>query len=131
MERKTKQRDGILEILSQKNYHPNAEEIYNRMKSEFPKLGVATIYRNLEQLTKAGLIVKLPSPIGESARYDGNSEKHFHIRCINCGLVEDVWIDLKLEKKIDLKKIIPNFEVHDYKVDFWGKCKNCKTKKEQ
>jgi len=129
MERISKQRNGILEILSQKNYHPGAEEIYSRLKKKFPKLGIATVYRNLEQLAAAGAIVKI-NMAGEAARYDGFPEKHYHITCTVCGKVEDVWYDFGLMEKIDFRQMIPDFEVTEYFIDFQGRCRDCtKTEK--
>jgi len=127
MERMSKQRNGILEILSQKNYHPGAEEIYSRLKKRFPKLGIATVYRNLEQLTAAGVIVKI-NMAGEAARFDGFPEKHYHITCTVCGRVEDVWCDFKLMEKNNFRQIIPDFEVTEYSIDFQGRCRSCREK---
>ncbi len=126
MQRKSKQREGILRVLSVKNYHPTAEDIFEKMKKEFPGLGIATVYRNLDQLNGDGKIVKINIP-GDSAHYDGNVEEHYHIICMKCGKIEDVWLDLNLEEHVDFKKAVPDFTVTGYRIDFNGICRDCRA----
>ena len=125
MERMTKQRRGILDLLSRKNYHPDAEEIYMKLKKNFPGLGIATVYRNLEQLVTAGMVVKIPVP-GGAARFDGFTKRHYHVTCTSCGKIEDLWYDFDLLQKEGLRSIVPGFEVTGYDIDFQGTCRQCK-----
>jgi len=127
MQKKSKQREGILQVLSVKNFHPTADDIFEAMKRDFPNLGIATVYRNLDLLTGHGKIVKIDVP-GDSAHYDGNVEEHYHIICTKCGTIEDVWIDLDLEEHINLKKAIPGYKITGYRIAFRGICKKCKSK---
>ena len=124
MVKRSKQSEGILKVLSKKNYHPTADEIYRIMKKDYPSLGIATVYRNLDKLARDGEIVKLEIP-GESAHYDGNVEQHYHIVCTSCGKIEDVWIDLDLEKKYDLKQAAPGFSITGYRMELRGLCNEC------
>ena len=124
MLKKSKQRDEILEILSEKNYHPDADELYIEVKKKLPNVGIATIYRNLEQLQRMGKIIKIDMPEG-AACYDGNMEKHHHIKCNNCGKLQDVWLDKEIFKVSDINKIIPNYKVMGYAINFQGLCNNC------
>ena len=92
---------------------------------KYPNVGIATIYRNLEQLSTNNTIVKL-NINKDIAHYDGNIEPHFHIICSKCGKIEDVWFDHDLMENTNLKKILPNFEVLSYNIDMTGICKDCK-----
>lgn len=127
MKKKSKQRDGIIEILSKKNYHPTAEEIYLELKKKLPNVGIATVYRNLEQLIRDEKIVKIDIPEG-AARYDGNIVRHYHIRCTHCGVVRDVWMDLDLLSQIETEKFAPGFTIEGYSINIWGLCRECKKK---
>ncbi len=122
--KKSKQREAILEMLRQKDYHPTVDDLYHRVRLEFPKISLATVYRNVEQLCQMGKIWKV-DVISGPARYDGNTEKHFHLTCDQCGEVMDVWIDSDLAEYIDLKKLVGNFTVNSYKIDFFGTCSKC------
>ncbi len=128
MERQSKQRDEILQILSTKNYHPTAEDIYLELKQKYPKTGIATVYRNMDQLLQANLVIKIDVP-GEAAHYDGNIKKHFHIQCTECGKIEDVWLNMDPAKKLDFQNQIPHYEITDYNIDFLGICNICKGTK--
>ncbi len=127
MIKKSKQRDEILEILSKKNYHPTAEDIYTQVKRKLPNVGIATIYRNLEQLNRMGTVLKIDLPDG-AACYDGNMEKHDHIICSECGKITDVWLNHDISDYVDFKKKIPEYTVTGYSIDFQGICKKCKAK---
>ncbi len=63
----------------------------------------------------------------EPSRYDGNTKRHFHITCRNCGRVKDVWLKHRLEDHIDLDKAIEGFKFSEYKIDFYGICEACLT----
>lgn len=124
MFKKSKQRDGVLKVLSKKNYHPTVEEIYEVMKKKFHNIGIATVYRNIEQLIQMGKIAKIDIPGGPS-QFEGHLEEHFHIKCTECGKVSDVWLDYKLEDHIEINTAIPGYKLSGYKIDFWGTCNIC------
>lgn len=88
--RKSKQRDLILDIVKADNTHPTAEWIYGEAKKKIPTIGIATVYRNLNQLVDMGVILKISMP-GQSDRYDGTTCKHYHMRCSKCGKLIDIY----------------------------------------
>ena len=55
----TKQRKVILEELRKLKTHPSADEIYNIVRERLPRISLGTVYRNLEILSDAGVILKL------------------------------------------------------------------------
>ena len=124
--RHSKQRDAVVKVLSKINYHPTVDEIYDIVRKEYPKVSLATIYRNVEQLSQMKKIWKIESP-NEPARYDGNMEKHHHVKCTKCSAINDVWIKNSLEELIDLNKIENNFSITGFKIEFEGLCDKCNT----
>ena len=88
-QRNTRQRKVILEELKKLKCHPTATELYEAARSRIPKISLGTVYRNLELLASNGIIKKLEFS-GAEARFDGNTSKHYHARCIHCGRVDDV-----------------------------------------
>ena len=91
MVRHSKQRDAIFDNLCSRYDHPTAEDIYFSLKPSMPALSLATVYRNLSQLESDGKIIRIES--AGTARYDGNINLHYHLSCINCGGVFDVFMD--------------------------------------
>ena len=50
MVRQSKKRDAMLALLRRSKRHPSAEQLYQQLKSDYPDLCLATVYRNLGQL---------------------------------------------------------------------------------
>ena len=121
-QRHSKQRDAILENLRSRYDHPTAEDLYFSLKPKIPALSLATVYRNLAQLEGDGKIIRIGS--GGTARYDGNVNLHYHLTCLNCSGVFDVFLDDdcglcdKAAKAFDGK-------ILTHSVLFTGYCSSC------
>lgn len=88
----SRQRNVILEIMKNTYDHPTADEVYVQASKKMPGLGIATVYRNLNQLAEAGEIVRIPVEDGKD-RFDGQLEKHYHMLCKECGTLVDLYAD--------------------------------------
>ena len=87
--RMTKQRAAILEQFQILGRHLTADEVYDLVRARVPNVSLGTVYRNLELLSRDGLIRKLD--LGGSQRsYDGGLHRHYHVRCVKCGRMDDV-----------------------------------------
>ena len=53
---KTVQRDAILAELRSVKSHPTADELYAALRVRMPQISLGTVYRNLEQMSQAGMI---------------------------------------------------------------------------
>lgn len=106
--------------------HPSADEVYEEIRIKNPSISRATVYRNLDLLSKQGKILHVEMPRG-AACFDFNTSKHYHVRCDICKKVFDIDIpdihDIKY-KNIDLK----GFVVKGYTTSFNGICPNCQNK---
>ena len=124
--RMTNQRQVILEEIQKVNTHPTADEVYEIVRRRLPRISLGTVYRNLEILSACGLIQKI-SPISSQMRFDGITRKHYHLRCIYCGSVEDAPIDPmeNLENAIREKS---DYTIIDHKLEFIGICPQCNKK---
>jgi Fur family ferric uptake transcriptional regulator len=123
----TRQRRMILEELQSVVTHPSADAVYEMVRKRLPKISLGTVYRNLEQLAREGVILKLDG--GTQKRYDGNPKPHHHFRCVECGDM----IDLPMKPLDDIRKIIHSlaeFEITSYELEFTGLCPKCKQAKE-
>lgn len=122
----SKQRELILNYLKSTVSHPTAEMVYNELRKECPNISLGTVYRNLEKLYLNGDIIKLNLSISKE-RFDGNTEKHFHGVCKDCGKIEDIFFpyDESLDKKIDSNS---NFKVLSHDIIFSIRCLSCSKK---
>ncbi len=132
----TNQRKVILEELRKSAEHLSADELYIRVREKLPGISISTIYRNLEELSKHGLIRKL-EPQSTQKRFDANVQPHFHILCVKCGRIDDVPFSMvskinevvrDSEKQIEK---ITGYDVIGYHLEFLGICPNCKKRKEK
>ncbi|MBO4235551.1 MAG: transcriptional repressor [Firmicutes bacterium] len=88
----SRQRNIISEIVKSSYEHPTAEEIYALAVKELPTIGIATVYRNLNQLEEMGELRRIPITEG-SDRFDGHMEEHYHMVCKTCGRLTDLRTD--------------------------------------
>ena len=124
--RASRRRQVILERLQAVESHPTADEVYQMVRRRLPHISLGTVYRNLELLSKLGLIQKLRLGCAQS-RFDGNVERHYHVRCAACGRVADVPIE-PLPGIEDAARGATDFELSGHRLEFTGLCPKCKRR---
>lgn len=120
----THQRMAIYRALARTDEHPTADAIYRRVHVRYPTISLATVYKTLETLQKAGLVSKYAF-FSEAARYDANLAPHHHRLCVKCGRVEDFY-DPSLDRLPSLVGAPKRFEVLDCQVQVNGLCPRCR-----
>ncbi|MGM0502894.1 MAG: Fur family transcriptional regulator [Bacillota bacterium] len=121
--RMTKQRKKILEVLKSTDCHPTADWIYEQVKEDIPNISLGTVYRNLNVLEEMGKIMELNYG-SEHSRFDGTPENHYHFRCLECGKVFDLDIDVK-EKMDQIVEEQIDGAVNHHRTEFFGYCSEC------
>ena len=124
--RMTRQRKIILEELRKVNTHPSADEIYEMVRLRLPRISLGTVYRNLEILSELGKIQKLQLS-GSLKRFDWNTNKHYHIRCVRCNRVDDAPIAPLNQIEDELYESTV-FEIIGHNLEFVGLCPECSKK---
>lgn len=120
----SKQRDALVEILRSTKCHPTADWLYDKLREQFPKISLATVYRNLKQLEEAGEIISIKGGT-DSEHYDGATHCHYHFICEECGSVKDMEVQ-PVTDLVDKCNEETNFEISGYSLLFYGKCEKCK-----
>lgn len=127
--RMTRQRQVILEELKNVSLHPTAHEVYRKVRRRLPRISLGTVYRNLETLSKLGIVSKLELG-GSQKRFDVHSEAHYHVRCTNCGSLNDI----PLKPIPDIENVFRNacdYQITGHQLILVGLCPNCNKKKPQ
>jgi Fur family ferric uptake transcriptional regulator len=119
----TKQRQLILDQLRKLTSHPTADELYQLLRGHMPKISLGTVYRNLEILSEEGLIQKLDIG-GTQKRFDGNPQNHYHVRCLQCGRVDDIDMMPLGELEADARKL-SSYDILRHRLEFIGICPDC------
>jgi Fur family transcriptional regulator, ferric uptake regulator len=105
--------------------HPTADEVYQVVRKRLPRVSLGTVYRNLEKLADNHLLLRLDSGSGPR-RYDGRVENHYHIRCLQCSRVGDIFSDQPYPVPEELPGT--DFDVIGLKVEYFGLCPDCRKK---
>ena len=113
----TKKREQIIEIFKTGGLL-TANEVCERL----PKIDRATIYRNLDLLSKNGVLRKINIKEGVLS-YELNKEgdHHQHFICTNCEKVIPIDVDVNLVNKKKFKQ----FKMDTLEVNFKGTCDKC------
>ncbi|MEJ5377020.1 MAG: transcriptional repressor [bacterium] len=120
----TPQREVILDELRSSQDHPTAEEIFQRIRKKLPRVSLATVYRNLETMSRAGIIRKVETA-GPKMRFDGNMFPHFHMRCVRCARVMDAPWELR-EIASRIPQEIQGHQVIGHNLELVVLCSSCK-----
>jgi Fur family transcriptional regulator, ferric uptake regulator len=87
--RATTSRRTLLEVLFEGSGHHSAEELAAAVKARAPDVHLSTVYRNLEELERLGVIVHAHLGHGP-VTYQLARHSHAHFVCENCGRRVDV-----------------------------------------
>src|SRR5689334_17007089 len=119
--RSTPQRHAVMAFLMEQAEHPTAAEIFEAVNRVDPRSSRATIYNNLRDLVRAGLVREVAVE-GRAARFDMKSTRHHHFICDRCGNVEDVeWYDVARPAAVSLG----NRVFREFELIFRGLCSTC------
>jgi Fe2+ or Zn2+ uptake regulation protein len=117
----TPQRYAVMAFLMEHNQHPTAVEIFQAVNRLDPRSSRATIYNNLRDLVRAGLVREVAVE-GRAARFDATGMRHHHFICDRCGNVEDLeWYDVPRPARGSLGKRI----LRECELIFRGLCTKC------
>jgi Fur family ferric uptake transcriptional regulator len=133
----TMPRQAILEVLSRREGHLSAEDIYLEVHKRYPAIGLTTVYRTLELLEQLRLVQRFD--FGDKrSRYElsegpGGPHHHHHLICNSCGRIIDYTEYIEEEKEL-LQKAEKglsekyNFEILSHVINFYGLCENCRLR---
>lgn len=126
--RLTPQRMAVLRVLAASEGHPSAEQIYNRVKPDFPMTSLGTIYKTIAVLQEMGEILELGFGEG-SNRYDGAKPyPHPHLICIKCNKIIDGDLSLDQESLRSLEQA-SGYKILHPQISLYGLCPDCKEER--
>ena len=122
---------AVLEVLRASQRHPTAFDVYESVRLTRPRIGLATVYRILHQLTEQGLIKELAYG-GGCSRYDACTRRHDHAFCTECGALLDIPQDVQLSNKaLQVAAHSTDFELGSYEVRIYGHCTTCQGRRSE
>jgi Fur family ferric uptake transcriptional regulator len=117
----------VVALLARQRCCLSANEIFEALRAKDRKIGLASVYRALDQLTSLQLVQRLEFP--DAARYEPmlpSGEHHHHLVCDDCGKVEP-FADRPLERALDRVGEAVGFQVDAHDVLLRGACSDCRA----
>jgi Fe2+ or Zn2+ uptake regulation protein len=124
--RVTSSRRLLLEALFDAGGHRSAEELAVEVQARAPDVHLSTIYRNLEELERLGVV--LHAHLGHGpATYHLASTPHGHLVCEGCGAMIEV-PDRMFGGLARTARTRFGFEIDPHHFAVPGRCADCRAK---
>jgi Fe2+ or Zn2+ uptake regulation protein len=118
----------LLEVLFSDDRHLSAEELGEAVQARAPDVHMTTIYRNLEDLQRLGVVVHTHLGHGP-VTYQLASHAHAHLVCSECGArttaPDELFRGLALAAKTQL-----GFTIDPHHFAILGRCAACSAEAE-
>ena len=123
----TSPRVKILSLLQHPdNQHISAEDLYKKLLDQKDEVGVATVYRVLNQFDDAGIVTRHHFEGGKSVFELANQYHHDHLVCLICGEVIEFNDDLIERQQVLIAEEhgikLTNHSLYLYGEPIDGKC---------
>lgn len=93
----------ILTILQNpNNQHISAEDVYKILLDQNEEIGLATVYRVLNQFDDAGIVTRHHFEGGKSVFELSHKKHHDHLVCLKCGKVVEFEDDVIEQRQTDI-----------------------------
>ena len=119
----TPQREAVFRAVCGSDLHPTAESIHAAVVAELPMVSLRTVYQVLHDLADLGELQVLDLGTG-STRFDPNVDSHYHLVCVRCGKVRDLYDD-ELDAVHVPRGAEQGFVIDRTDIVFRGRCGGC------
>jgi Fur family ferric uptake transcriptional regulator len=121
-------RHAVVGFLDRQDCCLSVQEVFDGIRAEGGKAGIASVYRALDTLLELGLVQRVDFGDGVS-RYEParpKGEHHHHVVCDDCGRVES-FSDTPLETALGRVAGRLGFAMATHDVVLHGACGDCRT----
>lgn len=101
--------------------HLSAEDVYKALIADNLDVGLATVYRVLQQFEQAGLLVRSHFEQGRAVFELNEGSHHDHLVCLTCGRVEE-FVDSEIEQRQHKIAEAHGFQLQDHALALYGVC---------
>ncbi|MDX1705694.1 ferric iron uptake transcriptional regulator [Pseudidiomarina sp.] len=118
----TSPRVKILEILKNPaNQHVSAEDVYKILLEKNEEIGLATVYRVLNQFDDAGIVSRHHFEGGRSVFELSNKEHHDHLVCLTCGHVFEFEDNVIEDRQVQIAEA-NDIKLTNHSLYLYGEC---------
>lgn len=125
--RLTPQRRVLIRAIASSADHLTPTEIYEKVRSHHPNIGLVTVYRTLDLLAEHGLLCQVHAGASCPSYTLGTPEDHHHLVCSGCGKVVDFTADSlpALEARLASRN---GFTIDHLLLEMVGRCRLCRQR---
>jgi Fur family ferric uptake transcriptional regulator len=126
--RSTRQRAAILQALQEADSFLSAQELYDTLRNKGLRVGLTTVYRNLQLMADMNEVDVVRRADGESIfrRCDAD-DHHHHLVCRSCGSTVELAND-ELEAWANSLAKKHRFSEVTHDLELFGLCRACSAK---
>ncbi|AMB94451.1 transcriptional repressor [Aerococcus sanguinicola] len=125
----TPQREAIIKYLIETKDHPTAEDIFNELSPHFKSMSLATVYNNLNLLTRMHLVRELNYG-DDASHFDFDLDRHYHVICEHCGRIVDLYYPILYELE-SYAAAYTGFKVNNHRLEIYGLCQDCQLERQE
>jgi Fur family transcriptional regulator, ferric uptake regulator len=127
VKRNTKQKSAVRHALSEAIGFVSAQQLHLVLINHGSSIGLATVYRALNDLVSQGEADSLQSSDGELLYRACGEGHHHHLICRSCGKTVEIEAQ-KVESWADEVAKSHGFSSPSHTIDIFGTCKGCQKK---
>ena len=122
--RLTPQRVELVRLIAASEGHPSAAQLYAKIRTRFPTMSHATVYKTLALLKEINQVLEID--LRDDSHYDGNRPApHSHLICMKCNRIVDG--DLEFDRASIMKlEETSGYQIVRPQVTFYGLCPDCR-----
>ena len=114
----------ILTILQNpNNQHISAEDVYKILLEHHEEIGLATVYRELNQFDDAGNVSRHHFEGVKSVFELSHKQHHDHLVCLKCGIVVEFEDDIIEKRQEDIAKT-HKIKLTNHSLYLYGECED-------
>lgn len=123
--RQTEQKAAVRAALEESPDFISAQDLHSRLRARGSAIGLATVYRNLNEMSQAGDADVLQSGTAQLYRFCGGGEHHHHLVCVDCG--KTVEVEVPVEEWVQKVSHENGFTPVRHVLDMYGRCADCEA----
>lgn len=117
-------RAAVVELLGRQDCCVTAQAIYDELRAAGRRVGLASVYRTLDQLSSDGFLQRIDLGDGTTRYEPVRPDHHHHVVCDRCGKVE-AFADERLEQALHRVEHETGYHVATHEVVLHGACSDC------
>jgi Fur family transcriptional regulator, peroxide stress response regulator len=123
--RLTPQRIELVRLIAASKEHPNAIQLHEKIKKQFPTMSLATVYKTVSLLKEMGQVMEID--LRDDSHYDGSRpQPHSHLICMKCNQIVDGDMDIE-DAQIKRLEKESGFQIIRPQIAFYGICPHCRS----